>query len=266
MKTNIFANDFISICRNSKLAKCINLITMLSLVIWSFGPGIAIMVPKAHAEEVPSITETVEAPTTVEEIVPVIETPTTEEQVTPVAEAQPTETEEITTPEKTTPAESNVTQESQPVLSVWTNDGNKYTTTNTVELGTTYTSPQNDQVTVTFTKLPENPGKLSIEEITLTAEQITLLSALSDKAYDITSDMADGTFAFDLNLPKPANQENVQIKFAETEAELENAETVATNDITTEADSISVSLNHFTIFVVTKDETPLTGQVCINAG
>src|ERR1035437_1084472 len=215
--------------------KFVHAVLIFSMVVWSVAPGIGVWINTAQAEEI--------TPTEIPVVEPVV-TPV----VDPVVEEVSTPTEDIATPaieEKISPAE-----DSQPVLSAWTNDGNKYTTTNTVELGTTYTSPQNDQVTVTFTKLPENPGKLSIEEITLTAEQVASLGALSDKAYDITSDMAVGTFAFDLNLPKPVNQENVQIKFAETEAGLENADTVATSDITTETDSVSASLNHFTIFVV----------------
>ena len=139
---------------------------------------------------------------------------------------------------------------------IWTNSGSKATTNNPVELNTTYTAPQNDQVTVTFTKLPETPGILSIEEITLTPEQVTSLGALSDKAYDITSDMTDGSFAFDLTLPKPVNKDNVQIKFAEDVAGLKNADTVATSDLTTESDSVSASLDHFTIFVVVYDALP----------
>lgn len=134
---------------------------------------------------------------------------------------------------------------------IWqTNSDGSSTTINSVILNQTYTATQNDKVSVTFTKLSANSGKLTIKEITLTSEQMAKTGALSDKAYDITSDMADGTFAFDLILPKPTNQENAQIKFAEDVAGLKNAETVASGDVKTETASVSTSLNHFTIFVV----------------
>ncbi|MEI7749704.1 MAG: YDG domain-containing protein [Candidatus Moraniibacteriota bacterium] len=132
----------------------------------------------------------------------------------------------------------------------WVSDGNKQTTGSAVVLGKTYIAPQNDQVTVTFTKLPDNPGKLSIEEITLTDEQVASLHALSNKAYDITSDMADGTFTYTMTLPKPKDRQDVQIKFAEDIAGLDNADAVAKTDVTTKTDSVSAKLDHFTIFVV----------------
>jgi len=262
---------------------------MFMMVLWSVAPGLGAFVNKAQAEEIaPTDTPIVESDVTpvVEPIVtpsavtPVVEqttiptdkivTPATDE-IAPVIETAPAE--EVVTPEETVPAESVATEKAQPVLSAWANDGNKYTTTSTVELGTTYTSPQNDQVTVTFTKLPDNPGKLSIEEITLTAEQVASLGALSDKAYDVTSDMADGTFAYDLTLPKPTDKNDVQIKYAENIAGLENTNTVATSDTTTETDSVSASLDHFTIFVVAGVTPPSctgasitteTGDKCFN--
>ncbi|MFZ2984831.1 MAG: right-handed parallel beta-helix repeat-containing protein, partial [Candidatus Moraniibacteriota bacterium] len=150
-----------------------------------------------------------------------------------------------------------------PAKETWSTKGHQSMTNDPVELGKTYVAPQNDQVTVTFTKLPENPGKLSIEELTLTDEQAASLHALSNKAYDITSDMADGTFAYDLTLPKSADQKNVQIKYAENEAGLQNADTVPKSAVKTGNDSVSASLDHFTIFVVV-DPTGLTGGVCVD--
>jgi len=147
----------------------------------------------------------------------------------------------------------------------WNTDSKKATTSEAVQLNKTYVAPQNDQVTVTFTKLPASPGKLSIEEITLTAEQVSSLHALSNKAYDITSDMADGTFEYTLTLPKPKDQQNVQVKFAEDTAGLANADTVASGDVKTETNSVSAELDHFTIFVVV-NPLPVDGPACIAAG
>ena len=144
------------------------------------------------------------------------------------------------------------------VIPEWVADGNKQTTGSSVVLGKKYVAPQNDQVTVTFTKLPENAGKLSIEEITLSDEQVASLHALSNKAYDITSDMADGTFAYTMTLPKPKDQKNVQIKFAEDVAGLESASTVPSGDVKTKTDSVSAKLDHFTIYTVTSFDHTLT--------
>ncbi|EKE20234.1 MAG: hypothetical protein ACD_8C00035G0001 [uncultured bacterium] len=144
-------------------------------------------------------------------------------------------------------------------VEVWSIDGDKAVTNASVELGKTYTAPQNDQVIVTFTSLPENPGTLSIEEITLTDEQVPTLGALSNKAYDITSTMENGTFEYDLTLPKPKNQENIEVKFAENVAELENAETVPAADVEVKSDDVDVALDHFTIFFVSAGSYNITG-------
>jgi len=75
---------------------------------------------------------------------------------------------------------------------VWEIHGNSATTFDVVQLGKTYISPQNSRVRVTFTKLPENPSKLTITEITLTQEEIDATNAVSNIEYDITTDMIDG--------------------------------------------------------------------------
>lgn len=96
---------------------------------------------------------------------------------------------------------------------VWEIHGNSATTFDVVQLGKTYISPQNSRVRVTFTKLPENPSKLTITEITLTQEEIDATNAVSNIAYDITTDMIDGTFEYDLVLP--SIKEGARVVFAE---------------------------------------------------
>src|SRR3989338_2924826 len=66
---------------------------------------------------------------------------------------------------------------------------------------------------VRFTKVTK-PGKLTIREIKFTSEQIAISGALSDIAYDITSDMESGTFIYDLTLPLPQNNQNAKVEFA----------------------------------------------------
>ncbi|MDD3607376.1 MAG: hypothetical protein PHQ20_01085, partial [Candidatus Moranbacteria bacterium] len=132
-----------------------------------------------------------------------------------------------------------------------------------VELGVTYRAPQNEGVSVTFTKLPEELGNLVIEEITLTDEQVTLLGALSNTAYDITSDMKNGTFEYDLTLPKPEKIEDVVVKYAEDKDKLDEAKTV--EKVNTKDDKVKVQdLDHFTIYVLTVPKPDDTQQVLIN--
>jgi len=120
-----------------------------------------------------------------------------------------------------------------------------------VELNKEYVAPQNNGVKLTFTKLPENSGNIKIQEITLSKEQIEQSGSLSDKAYDITSDMVDGTFAYNLSLPIPESSkgQNVDIKFAEEISQIDSAET-AGNTTETSSTISAANLDHFTIFVV----------------
>ena len=141
-----------------------------------------------------------------------------------------------------------------------------------VELNVTYKAPQNDKVTVTFTKLPEKAGNLTIKEIKLTVEEQLSLGALSDTAYDITSDdMENGTFEYNLTLPYPdkdndgkAETKNGEVKAGDLQVlytegegikkeELKNAaEDENVDKITKKTDKVIElkGLDHFTIFIV----------------
>ncbi len=226
-----------------------------------------------EAEE--AIEETVEEPAPVVEEEPIAETVVPVEEATPAVEettALPTETVDtqvieitgegqitpeaasIVAPEKETPTEENFdkdTKDNELKQDIWSRDGDKATTNDPVEKDVKYTAPQNEDVTVTFTKLPENPGTLSIEEIILTPEQIEMLGAISNKAYDITSTMENETFEYDLTLPKPEGENNVQIKYAEEESQLNEAKTI--EDVDVKNDKVEAEgVDHFTVFVVTQ--------------
>lgn len=124
----------------------------------------------------------------------------------------------------------------------------------TVELNTVYSAPQNNEVEVIFTKLPENPGSLIIEEITLTGEQVQQLGAYSATAYDISSDMADGTFEYELKLPLPEGaDENAVLVYAESVSELAAAVAVEGEEIAN-GSVTAKGLDHFTIFIVVPDD------------
>ena len=181
-------------------------------------------------------------------------------------------TPEASVAEPAAPQTNVAASAAQQAKELWSTEKSKATTNEAVELGKTYIAPQNDQVSVTFTKLPKDAGKLSIEEITLTDKQVALLGALSNKAYDITSTMNNGTFEYDLVLPKPKNQQDVQIKYSENVAGLENADAVPSNDVNVKDNNVSTTLDHFTFFylahgpakadlIVTKTNDTANGNV-----
>lgn len=159
------------------------------------------------------------------------------------------ESDEVTTEEETSTEEAS---DEKPEWQV--SDDGKTAEIGPVEKGVTYKAPQDKDVTVTFTKLPDNPGNLKIEEITLTDEEMVSLGALSNKAYDITSSMENGTFKYDLTLPKP---ENVDVQIAYTEKSADELEKIEPEDLKViDEDKIDVNedtieangIDHFTIF------------------
>ena len=161
----------------------------------------------------------------------------------------------IIDPEAATITKPAVKSESE---ETWFKKDNKATTNRPVELGKKYQFPGNKDVSVTFTKLPDNPGTLSIEEITLTEKQVKELGALSNKAYDITSTMENGSFEYNLTLPKPRNIDT-EVSYLEKSAnEIKNEEVKADDlkkikedNLEQKKDLIKVSkLDHFTIFIV----------------
>lgn len=125
-----------------------------------------------------------------------------------------------------------------------------------VTLGETYVSPDNDKVTVTFTKLPTPTGDLRIKQITLSAEQMEQLGTTEAIAYEVTSSMENGTFEYDLTLPNPSGKQDVAVQYSE---DGENFETAQPENFSVQTqDETSVvtlqGLDHFTIFVVVPDD------------
>lgn len=143
-----------------------------------------------------------------------------------------------------------------------------------VQLGVRYIFPLDKEVTVTFTCLPSDKSKrapLKIERIDASA--ITLpegVVAATEYAYDITTEgMDNGDFKYDLTLPK-SDVEGAEVKFIEqsadevvannvTESELKS---VDEKNVEEETDSVTVSdLDHFTVFVVTANQTVTSSSV-----
>lgn len=233
-----------------------------------------VVVQKAESvTEAPIVEET---PAVVEDVTASIE----ENSTNTVSEEQPASVVETEVIDDT--ATSEVAPVSPVVVSeapkeIWAKDGDKAVTKENVELGKTYVAPQNKDVTVTFTKLPETSGKLSIEEITLTNEQVATLGALSNKAYDITSTMENGTFEYDLTMPKVVNKAS-GISYIEKSADevdsikKEEIKSIEENVTTTKDNIKAEDVDHFTIFVVVEWNFPDTpgdavadGGVAMNA-
>ena len=146
------------------------------------------------------------------------------------------------------------TAEENFLLNVWQIDTatHKATTSSDVVLNQEYRFPLNENVKVTFTKLPEKSSPLSIQEIQLSAEQQEMLGAVSAVAYDITTTMEDGSFAFDLVLPKTARNEEVKVKYAESVNELVSA-VIVEEKTEIQAEEVKISdLDHMTLFIVVK--------------
>lgn len=127
----------------------------------------------------------------------------------------------------------------------WQSNGDGSLTIETVQLNTTYQFPGNENVTVTFTQLPEPAGSLTIRELTLSEEEVAALGALSSTAYDITSNMENGTFEYTLTLPNPSDDTS-QIKYSEDGSSYEQivGEEYANGQITI------TGLDHFTVFII----------------
>lgn len=245
--------------KKSFLRKIIISISVLAIFAQSISPYLVLLPQSAYAQEVtqtdsiteaPIIDQSVQAPT--DAITPVpTDIPAPTEIITPTPTNSPTDT--ITpTPAQvenlSPPADSSLIS-AEPSATLTT--PSKWTFEN-VELNKEYIAPQNNAVKLTFTKLPSPSGNIKIEEVTLTKEQIEQSGSLSDKAYDITSDMKDGDFTYNLSLPLPesAKGKTVEVRFAEELSNIGTAEKVE-NTLTKTDTSVSVkSLDHFTIFVV----------------
>ena len=265
--------------------KLFNLLVVLALIFqpvgtvglygaFSYGQGIAVAADEAPEEAVgvEEVKSEADAPKEEEEVTPTDEPapseeevipeevpviPTTEEDVTPTPETMPEEVEETPVVEvpEVIPTEEGEEEAAKPQPveeSEWIKgDDGRYTTTKAVVLGTTYVAPQNKDVTVVFTKLPEHPGTLSIDEVKLSPEQVAELNAFSDTAYDVTSSMEDGTFEYVLSLPVPAYGRDMIVKYAEDLAGLNQPKVVSDADTKEKQGTIQVALDHFTLFIAT---------------
>ena len=139
----------------------------------------------------------------------------------------------------------------------WVTNGNNAVTSSPVVLGEKYVAPQNSNVSVTFTKLPEVSSTLSITELTLTEEEMNATGAVSNKAYDITTDMENGTFEYDLVLPTVNN--NAKVVYVNERQDILTGGIEVDNEIVNENGNIKIKdLDHFTIYIATYGDPDFT--------
>ncbi|NLZ24734.1 DUF11 domain-containing protein, partial [Candidatus Dojkabacteria bacterium] len=133
---------------------------------------------------------------------------------------------------------------------VWRVSGDIASTYEDVELGKVYVAPQDSRVKLIFTKLPEKSSKLTIEKIILTQEEVDFTGAISNIAYDITTDMENGTFEYDLELP--STEDNVKIVYVEDREDIFTNLIPVNNEIIQKRDTVKIrKVDHFSISIVT---------------
>jgi len=119
-----------------------------------------------------------------------------------------------------------------------------YTVNNVIQ-GEEYIYPENDNVRVKFTEITQG-GNLIIKRVELTKEQKELLNTKDNYGWDITSNMENGTFKYDLTLPNIYDNTNVEVKYTE---DGNNYESIQTNSI--ENNRIVINgLDHFTFYII----------------
>lgn len=189
-----------------------------------------------------------------------------ESQETPVEAASITETAEPLPTEQCLSASVTESDEGD-----WNVSGDSATTKEKVALGVRYAFPLDENVTLTFTCLPTDSSKLSTLKIErIKASDIDLPSgmiAVSQYAYDITTDMENGTFKYDLSLPKFEGVDEADISYIEMSADevrgadlkKSDVKKVDNDSVDNNEESVEASnVDHFTIVF------PSVNVVCQN--
>lgn len=146
-----------------------------------------------------------------------------------------------------------------------------YVTREKVQLGVKYIFPKENNVTVTFTSLPKDElyrSYLKIKQVKTSDIKLPEnVGNVGEYAYDITTDMFDGEFKYDITFPKNSDQ-TAEISYIEKT--LEQAKTGVTASEINSVDESKVeqqnnsvkatSVDHFTLFIVTYADSSLTTQ------
>lgn len=157
------------------------------------------------------------------------------------------------------------------------------TTVESVVEGKEYSFPFNDKVLVKFNKLPDETSPLTIRQIELSGQMAEQFG--TELAFDITTEMENGTFEFDLNLPKPEGldetETQLEVIYADTESDLADETKVSKLEaeqvvgVDEEKGVVKVEgVEHMTVFVVvpgdiveaTNDSAQKTGWRIVSFG
>jgi hypothetical protein len=127
-------------------------------------------------------------------------------------------------------------------------------TVNKVVVNEEYVYPDNSNVRVKFTNVSEE-GNLVIKRVELTQEEKELLNTSDDYGWDISSNMINGSFKYDLTLPNSTESNDVEVKYTEDGNTYESID----NNLIVNENVIEIKgLEHFTVFVVVDADTYLT--------
>lgn len=222
----------------------------------------------------------------VQEVVDPVSTETSstgpEVVITEPSETEPAVTVEPITPTETEETPKEVIKEYETLADGaevkdstkedWNIDGEKTETKEVVKIGVKYVFPLEEDVTLTFTKLPKEDSDRS----TLIIERVKVsdldlpedFKTDAEYAFDITTpDMDDGEFEYNLTLPKPEGVDaevayiEKSINEAKDEVKSEDVKKVEEDKIDQDGGSIKVeSLDHLTLFI------PLGGVVLSVSG
>ena len=130
---------------------------------------------------------------------------------------------------------------------------------------------KNSGLKIKFTRIDNGTGEITVKEIELTPEQVNKLGALSNKAWDITSDMADGTFEYELTLPVVENvdESKIQLVYVEEKEDLNDEgkiKAVEKEDIKVDDEKNELTANgldHFTVYLLKKEGSKESSAVSI---
>lgn len=242
----------------SKFARNITL-WIFTVYIYFYTATPLLFLSPVHAEGNATSQATTESEQLETGLVTVSDTPTPsitkETEVSPTSTAIPTQTPEnftvasITTTPTLLPA---------PVVEepVWESENGVYTYNRELTVNSRLSTEELPGVSIVFTKLPEIPGTLTIKKIT-TTEIVNSVGQVT-AAYEISSSMTNGTFEYELTLPKSSGKSSVQYS-EDSGKSFQSAQTEAIAD-----NSITIKADHFTLFVVVIPANVAT-SLCVSA-
>jgi len=187
-----------------------------------------------------------------------------EPTIVPTPSPEPNVTAEVTTvvePEKDCFNNESVYKETSYTDWTFNEQTQIYETKENVQLGVRYAFPLENKVSVTFKCLPKDESLLTplkIQQVKVADLKLPVdVKTNSEYAYDITTGMTDGTFEYDITLPKPENS-TAEISYIEKTAEelktiqatVDEVKQIDESQIGQEGTTVKASgIDHFTIFV-----------------